>query len=167
MEASRDEREAARRAGYRAGAGRTLAQSFCLVVGLVLVAVGVLGFFFGGSNFGVGGDVQGGEFIVFEVNGWHNVVHLATGAFLLLVAGNPASAATGALAFGLVYGVVTLWGVIDGNDVIGLVPVNAADNWLHLALTVAGVVIGLTAGALGLAGRREREELEERRGPAA
>jgi hypothetical protein len=49
-----------------------------------LIAVGVLGIVFGGSGFDAGGDVQGDDFIIFEVNGWHNVVHIATGAFLVV-----------------------------------------------------------------------------------
>ena len=34
------------------------------------------------------------SFIVFEVNGWHNVVHIATGALLLLAAPKGPLAAT-------------------------------------------------------------------------
>src|SRR5215204_187530 len=52
-------------AGGRQGAGRTLAQTFCLVVGIVLIAVGVLGFFFGGTSFAVGDAISGENFIVF------------------------------------------------------------------------------------------------------
>ncbi len=155
MEASGNEAQRARAAGMRAGAARTLAQSFCLVGGLALIAAGILGFFFGGSDFAAGSGVSGKEFIVFEVNGWHNVVHIATGAFLVVMSPKPASAAAGALAFGLAYVVVTVWGFIDGNDVINLVSINAADNWLHLALAVAGIVVGVTAGALGASARRD------------
>lgn len=154
MEASRNEAAEARAAGMRAGAARTLAQSFCLVVGAALIAAGILGFFFGGDSFTTGNNVSGEEFIVFEVNGWHNIVHIATGAFLLLMAAKPASAAIGALAFGAVYVVVTIWGFITGDDILGLVPINDADNFLHLALAIAGIAVGLVAGALGASARR-------------
>jgi len=127
------------------------------VTGLVLIAVGVLGFFFGGSGFSVGPAVSGQPFIIFEVNGWHNIVHLASGALLLLVAAKPATAITGALVFGVVYVVVTLWGFIDGNDILSIVPVNTADNFLHLALAVVALLVGLTAGGLVGSARRGPE----------
>lgn len=145
----------ARRQGAKEGAGRTLAQGFCLVTGLVLIAVGVLGFFFGGSDFTIGPGVSGENFIVFEVNGWHNVVHIATGAFLLLMAASARTAITGALVFGVVYVAVTVLGFIDGDDLLTLAPVNTADNFLHLALAVAALLIGATAGGLVGSARRE------------
>jgi hypothetical protein len=40
-------------------------------------------------------------------------------------------------------GVVTLIGSIDGTDVLGLLPVNPADNILHLLLTVAAFAAAL------------------------
>lgn len=136
-------------------AGRTLAQSFCLIFGLTLLAVGILGFIFGGSGFDTGDGVSGEEFIVFEVNGWHNLVHIASGLLLLAGAGNGPLAATIATAFGLTYAVVTVWGLVDGNDVLGLLPINTADNILHIALTGAALFVGFTSGGLMAAGRRD------------
>jgi len=160
MEASRDQLESARRAGVKVGAARTLAQSFCLLGGLALIAAGILGFPFASGDFGTGEAVQGDDFIVFEVNGWHNVVHIATGAFLVLMSFKPASAAMGALVFGVLYVVVTVWGFIDGSDLINVVPVDSPDNFLHLALAAAGIVVGLAAGAVGMSGRRERQAVQ-------
>ena len=149
----------AHRAGYKAGAARSLAQTFCLAGGLTLIAVGILGFIFGGSNFDTGAEVDGQNFIVFEVNGWHNIVHIASGAFLLLMGAKPASAAIGALAFGVVYAAVAIWGFVDGKDLAKAVVIDNADNWLHTGLAALGILVGLTSGALGAAGRRERQEL--------
>ena len=42
-----------------------------------------------------------------------------------------------------IYGVVTLIGLIDGKDVLGLLPVNPADNVLQIVLTVAALAAGL------------------------
>ena len=154
MEAARGSEYGARRQGAKEGAGRTLAQAFCLVTGLVLIAVGVLGFFFGGGGFTTGPGVSGEPFIVFEVNGWHNIVHLASGAFLLLMAAKPATAITGALAFGAIYVVVTVWGFVDGNDIATIAPVNAPDNFLHLVLAVVAILIGVSAGGLVGSARR-------------
>ena len=58
------------------------------------------------------------------------------------------TARTFALGFGAVYGVVTLWGLIDGNNVLGLIPVNGADNMLHLLIAAAGIAAGLASRAV-------------------
>ena len=152
MEGTRHESSHA--AGVREGAARTLAQTTCLVLGVVLVAVGILGFFFGGSNFEVGNQLRGEDFIVFEVNGWHNIVHIATGAFLLLMSPKAKSAVTGLIVFGVVYVVVTVWGFVDGNDIIELVTINDADNFLHLALAAVALLVAFSAGGLAASSRR-------------
>jgi hypothetical protein len=159
MEASRDLIERARRVGRREGAARTIAQSFCFLLGAGLIAVGVLGFIFGGSSFDTGNDVHGNNLVIFEVNGWHNVVHIATGAFLLIMSLRAATAAIGAVIFGVVYGAVAVWGFIDGNDVGDLVATDTDDNWLHVGLAAAGVLFGLFAGALGMSARRQHRRL--------
>ena len=167
MEASRDPSfQAGRRAGRKEGAARTIAQTFCLVAGVGLVAAGVLGFFFGGSDFGTGNSVQGEEFIVFEVNGWHNVVHIATGALLLLLAPTARVAATGALVFGLVYAGVTVWGFIEETDLANLVSINTADNWLHAAIAIASLLAAAASGAFAASSKRDARGAggRERRG---
>jgi len=132
---------------------RSPARVFCLVVGATLVLVGLLGFLaeskFDTSSGGDGGALDGEKFIIFEVNGWHNVVHIASGLFLLALMRRHDTARIAALSFGAIYGVVTIIGLIDGKDVLGLFPVNPADNILHIVLTLA-------AFAAGLAPLRER-----------
>ncbi len=156
MEASRDPSfQAGRRAGRKEGAARTIAQTFCLVAGAGLIAAGVLGFFFGGSDFATGNSVQGEEFIVFEVNGWHNIVHIASGALLLLLAPKARVAAIGALIFGLVYAGVTVWGFIEENDVANLIPINTADNWLHAAIAIAAILAAALSGAFAASSARD------------
>jgi hypothetical protein len=89
--------------------------------------------------------VNGSDFIAFEVNGWHNLVHIASGLVGLALWRSVSGARSFALGFGLVYGIVTLWGFIDGNDVLGLIPVNAADNVLHLLIATLGIAAGLAS----------------------
>jgi hypothetical protein len=48
-----------------------------------------------------------------------------------------------ALGLGRVYGLVAIVGLVDGEDVLGLIPINAADNLLHIALAALGIVTGL------------------------
>ncbi len=120
----------------------TPAQIYSLVFGAILLLVGILGFV-ADSSFNAGSNVEGSNFIAFEVNGWHNLVHIASGALGLALWRNAATARTFALGFGIVYAIVTLWGFIDGNSVLGLIPVNAADNVLHLLIAAAGIAAGL------------------------
>ena len=138
--------------------GFTPAQWFCLLVGATLLLVGLLGFIadasfdVAGSGDGdrlgnADGQLQGDGFLGFEVNGWHNVVHLLSGLFLLAMAGKRRTAKPAVIGFGLVYGLVTIIGLIDGNDVLGLIPVNPADNVLHLVLSVLGIASALVSPA--------------------
>lgn len=124
--------------------GRTPAQIYSLVFGITLLVAGVAGFF-ADSSFDVGSGVQGDDLIVFEVNGWHNLVHIASGALGLALMGRADTARLYALGFGAVYLVVTIWGFIDGSDVLGLIPVNSADNWLHVAIAVTGILAGIAS----------------------
>jgi hypothetical protein len=124
---------------------RTPAQWFCLVVGAVLVLAGLFGFLADSAfDTGNGADSLNGDTLLgLEVNGWHNLVHIASGAFLLAMAARHASARTAALAFAGIYAVVTVIGMVDGHDVLGFMPVNPADNVLHLVLALAGLAAGL------------------------
>lgn len=145
--------------------GRTPAQWYCLLAGAALLLAGIFGFIAdatfdvggGTDNDGgnAGGALQGDSFLGFEVNGWHNVVHLLSGIVLLAAFSKRKPAKTVALAFGLVYGLVTIIGLIDGNDVLGIIPVNPADNVLHLALSLAGILAAF-ASPTDERGRRDR-----------
>jgi hypothetical protein len=121
---------------------RTPAQWYCLLAGLSLLLAGVFGFV-SDSSFDTGDGVQGDLFLGFEVNAVHNLIHVASGFVLLAAAPKRASARAIALAFGLVYGLVAVIGLIDGEDVLGLIPINSADNLLHIALAALGIITGL------------------------
>ena len=125
---------------------RTPAQLYALVVGAVLTAAGILGFFYSAA-FGTPGKVAP-VLGILDVNGWHNVVHLATGALGLALMGGVASARAYALGLGVVYLVVFALGLMvgDGGAILSIIPINTADNILHLALGVLGVGAGLASG---------------------
>jgi hypothetical protein len=118
--------------------GRSPAQYYALVVGATLVVAGIAGFFYSAS-FGSPGKVDG-VLGILDVNGWHNVVHIASGALGLLALSYSASR-TYALGIGVVYVAVTIWGfaVGDGGQILGFLPVNTEDNVLHLLIGVAGL----------------------------
>jgi hypothetical protein len=130
--------------------GRTPAQWYCLIVGLLLLALGALGFLvnasFGEASFGLDfgdEDLNGDLLLGLEVNGWHNVVHLASGALLLLAAFAAPAARTVALAFGLSYALVAVIGFIDSTDVLEFVAVNLVANLFHAVLAVSAIAAGL------------------------
>ena len=126
---------------------RTPAQLYALLFGITLLAVGILGFI-ADSSFDTGSNVQGSDFIIFEVNGWHNLVHIASGIAGIALSRRADSARLFALGFGAVYLLVTIWGLIDGNDVLGLIPVDAANSALHLAIAALGIGAGLASSPI-------------------
>ena len=131
----------------RGDRGRTPAQLYAYIFGATLVLVGLLGFI-ADSAFDTGMTrLDGDKLLAFEVNGWHNLVHLLSGALLLAAAPKRSSAKLITLGFGLTYGIVTVIGLIDGQDVLGLFPVNPADNVLHILLTVAAIGASLVSRA--------------------
>jgi Domain of unknown function (DUF4383) len=119
-------------------ASRTPAQLYALVFGATLVVAGIIGFFYS-SSFGSPGEVDG-VLGILDVNGWHNVVHIATGVVGLLSLSYGA-ARNYAVGLGAVYVVVTIWGfaVGDGGQILGIIPVNTEDNVLHLLIGLAGL----------------------------
>ena len=129
---------------------RSPAQVYSLVIGLTLVGAGILGFFYNAS-FATGNDVERDAVLgILDVNGWHNVVHTATGVLGLAVAGSYDAARGYALAFGFIYLVVATVGLFagDGGEIVGLIPVNTEDNVLHLLIALAGLGAGLATPAV-------------------
>ena len=120
--------------------GSSPAKLYATVVGAVLTIAGIIGFFYS-SSFGSPGTVDD-VFGILSVNGWHNLLHLATG--LLGLAAAAYFARTYALALGLVYLVVAIWGFIigSGDAILSIVPVNTEDNILHLILGLGGLAAG-------------------------
>ena len=128
---------------------RSPAQVFALVIGITLVAAGILGFFYSAS-FGTGDGTERDAVLgILDVNGWHNLVHIASGAVGLLVVGSYRGARLYALGLGVVYLLVTLLGFIagDGEEILNLIPVNTEDNFLHLLIGIAGIAAGLATPA--------------------
>jgi hypothetical protein len=125
------------------------AQVFALVIGTALVVAGILGFFYNAS-FGTGdGTSRDAVLGVLDVNGWHNLVHIASGGIGLLVIGSYSGARVYALGLGAVYLAVALLGFLagDGDEIFNLIPVNTEDNVLHLLIGLAGLGAGLATPA--------------------
>jgi hypothetical protein len=136
------------------------ARLYCLLVGAVLVIAGIIGFFYEASF--ASGDAIRSEnvFGVLSVNGWHNLVHIAIGALLLMAAGSAARSA--ALLVGVLYIVLCVLGFIATSDngigfiaendaLVRLVPVNNEDNVFHLILGITGVIAFYASRPMGRA----------------
>jgi hypothetical protein len=124
---------------------RSPAQVYALVIGLTLVAAGILGFFYNAS-FGAGDGTERDAVLgILDVNGWHNVVHILTGVVGLAVAGSYDASRGYAIGLGAVYLLAALLGFVagDGDEIFNLIPVNTEDNVLHLLIGVAGIWAGL------------------------
>ena len=141
---------------------RTALQKAAQAVGAVFVLVGILGFIPGitanYSSLGIAGHDSAALLLgVFQVSVLHNIVHLLFGVAGLLLARTPAQARNYLVVGGAIYIVLWLYGLlIDHNSAANFVPVNTADNWLHLVLAVAmiglGALLGRTAVARSSAG---------------
>jgi hypothetical protein len=124
---------------------RNPAKLYALVVGATLVVAGIIGFFYE-AEFTDNKSVRDAVFGILDVNGWHNLVHIATGVLgLLAFAGGGYAARSYALGLGVVYIAVAIWGfaVGDGDSILSIIPVNTEDNVLHTLLGVAGIAAGL------------------------
>jgi len=136
------------------------ARLYATLVGGALVIAGILGFFYS-SSFETGRPVgrETEEVLgILAVNGWHNLIHIATGLLGLAAAAH--AARTYALALGLVYLLVSIWGflVMEGDlgALFSTVPVNNEDNFLHLILGLTGLAAGAATPKPGAASKRER-----------
>ena len=131
------------RAARADGGERTPAQWYALIFGATLLLVGIIGFFVD-AGFDTGSSIDGDKLLgIFEVSGIHNLIHIASGAVLLAASPKRASARLVAIAFGAVYLLVTIIGFIQGDNVLGIIPVNSADNFLHVAISGLAIAAGL------------------------
>ncbi len=133
--------------------GSSPARLYATLVGGGLVIAGIVGFFYSAS-FETQEQLTAEPILgVFDVNGWHNLVHIATGLVGLAAAGY--AARTYALSFGLIYLLLALWGFTQTTDGAGelleLIPINTEDNILHLILGLTGLGAG-AATPLGPSG---------------
>jgi hypothetical protein len=128
---------------------RTLVQTTALAVAIVFVLVGVLGFIPGittdyGSMTFAGHHSDAKLLGVFQVSVLHNIVHLLFGIAGIAMARTASGARLFLIGGGAVYLVLWLYGLIIGQDTAAnFVPLNSADDWLHLVLGLGMIALGL------------------------
>lgn len=138
--------------------GRSLASLLATAVGAVFLLTGILGFVPGvTTNLYEGLELAGHDgnaqlLGLFQVSVLHNIVHLLFGVAGLAMARRADTARTYLIGGGVIYLVLWIYGLlIDQDSSANFVPLNDADNWLHLFL-------GLGMIAMGLATRTRNDE---------
>ena len=144
----------------RSTASGTPVQAAAALVGVLFLLVGVLGFIPGittdsGSLETAGHESHAELLGIFQVSVLHNVVHLLLGVAGVALARTRSSARAFLVGGGASYLLLFLYGlVVDDDSQANVVPLNTADDWLHLVLGVGMVVLGVvlarrsaTAGA--------------------
>jgi hypothetical protein len=133
------------------------ARLYAAGVGALLLVLGIVGFFYTAS-FGSPGSVEA-SLGVLRVNGWLNVLQIATGALGLLAAGYVSRGY--ALAIGALYTVLAIWGfaIGPGDAILGFLPAAGGDEALHLVLGLLGL-----AAAAGTPKRAAGRSRKDRRG---
>ncbi|MGK5672014.1 DUF4383 domain-containing protein [Micromonospora sp. URMC 106] len=129
--------------------GRHPVRTAAQVVGAVFVLVGLLGFIPGvTSNYDTmmfaGHESEAKLLGLFQVSILHNLVHLAFGVAGLVLARTVSGARAYLIGGGAAYLVLWLYGlVIDHSSSANFVPLNGADNWLHLVLGLGMIALGV------------------------
>ena len=125
---------------------RTPVQNVARLVGIVFLLVGIAGFIPGittnlyeGLEF-AGDDGTAQLLGIFDVSILHNIVHGLFGIAGLALAKTASGARTFLIGGGAIYVALWLLGIIGGANWI---PSNTADNWLHLGLGGALIVLGV------------------------
>jgi hypothetical protein len=109
------------------------AKMAAIVLGIIFVVVGLLGFF---NNPVLG---------LFQVNTAHNLVHLISGIVLLAGAYSSLGSGLALKIIGIVYAIVAILGfflVSADGLLLGFIAMNPADQWLHVVLAVVILIAG-------------------------
>jgi hypothetical protein len=118
------------------------AKSLAILFGVIFIAVGILGFI---DNPIVGSSTDA----IFHADAFHNYVHIGSGVLFLLVAlASPAAASGFMIFFGIVYLAIGVFGLTTIGEqgmtkLFGLLHVNGADNYLHIALGLVILLAGI------------------------
>ena len=125
-----------------------------LVVGVVLTLIGVLGFIPGVTTdydeiLMAGHDSEAMLLGLFTVSYLANIVHLVLGVAGLVTARAANWARAYLVGGGAIFAVLGLYGLfVDQYSGANFLPVNDADNWLHLGLAIVMIGLGVALGGI-------------------
>jgi hypothetical protein len=136
-------------AGSAVETTRSPVRTAALVVAGVFLLVGVAGFIpglttdYGDMTF-AGHHSDAHLLGIFQVSILHNIVHLLFGVAGLALARTVSGARAYLIGGGAVYLLLWVYGLVIGEDsAANFVPVNDADDWLHLGLGLGMLALGL------------------------
>lgn len=110
------------------------AKTSAVILGIIFVAVGVIGFI---PNPLVSDNG------IFVTNAIHNIVHILTGGVFLLALKLPGKETLIINAIGGAYVLVSILGFMTSGDyMLGMIHLNTADKFLHVGLAIAILAIG-------------------------
>ena len=124
-------------------------RTFATVVGAVFLLVGILGFVPGITtdyeSLGLAGPDSHAQLLgLFQVSVLHNLVHLLFGVAGLAMAKKASSAVAYLVGGGVIYLVLFVYGIVtDHSSEANFVPLNGADDYLHLLLGIGMIALGL------------------------
>ena len=127
---------------------------------MVFLLVGVLGFVpgvtTGDHQLSLFGPMSGPALLgVFNCSVLHNVAHLLFGVVGLVAARHPGRSSFPTCSSVNCHLLLFIYGlVIPMDGPANFVPVNTADNYLHLVLAIGMVALGVALGRRGVAARR-------------
>jgi hypothetical protein len=128
------------------GGGRramTWPQTLALVFGAVYLVVGIIGFFWTGFDNFAGNSQHEMLIGLFMINPLHNIAHILVGVLGLALARTLAGARTYGWVLAVLYAALFVYGLIAVGESWDFLNINAADNVLHIATAVVGLVIAL------------------------
>ena len=136
--------------GTAARSHRSPVQAAAAVVGAVFLLVGILGFIPGittpyDSLHAAGHESEAKLLGLFQVSILHNIVHLLFGAAGLAMAKRRDTAKNYLIGGGAIYLVLFVYGLLVGgkDTAANFVPLNGADNVLHLLLGIGMIAAGV------------------------
>jgi hypothetical protein len=134
------------------GLTATPLQKAATAVAVVFLAVGVLGFIPGITTdydtMSFAGHNSDAMLLgIFQVSVLHNIVHLLFGAAGLALARTAPGARNYLVGGGVVYIVLWIYGLlVSETSSANFVPLNTADDWLHLVLGLGMIGVGVALG---------------------
>ncbi|NEM08067.1 DUF4383 domain-containing protein [Geodermatophilus normandii] len=126
--------------------GMAWPQMLALAFGVVYLLVGIVGFFITGfdgftSNRTADGNTD--TLLFFMINPLHNVVHIVIGLAGIALSRTLAGARTYGWLLAVGYAAAFVYGLIAVNEEWDFLNINQADNVLHIATAIVGLVIAL------------------------
>ncbi|MGH2729688.1 MAG: DUF4383 domain-containing protein [Actinomycetota bacterium] len=128
--------------------GRSPAQFYALVFGVVYLLVGIVGFAWTGFD-DFAKDRYDEEILgIFSVNPLHNIVHVAIGGLLIWGSKSHQTAKSVNLIVGVAFTLVFILGMVEALQWLAIEDAGAPNNYLHLATAALSLYFG-TVGAEG------------------